>query len=213
MAVNCYPACPEPEITLGMPPHSDFGSLTILLQSSQGLQIMDSNKNWISVPYIEGALLVQLGDQVEVMSNGIYKSVIHRVTVNKYYKRLSFASLHSLPLHKKISPAPELVGNNAPAYGEFSFNDFLDYISSNDCVQQRFIDTLKKSNSWRWWHQTGDHQGNFHGSSLESSLVLMNHVVLKRHPCCINKLSHNNTKVSFYARKHIIRCYTMIFFS
>lgn len=60
MAVNCYPACPEPEITLGMPPHSDFGSLTILLQSSQGLQIMDSNKNWISVPYIEGALIVQL---------------------------------------------------------------------------------------------------------------------------------------------------------
>ncbi|KAF8087815.1 hypothetical protein N665_0565s0001, partial [Sinapis alba] len=29
MAVNCYPACPEPDITLGMPPHSDFGSLTI----------------------------------------------------------------------------------------------------------------------------------------------------------------------------------------
>lgn len=147
MAVNCYPACPEPEITLGMPPHSDFGSLTILLQSSQGLQIMDSSKDWIRVPYIEGSLIVQLGDQVEVMSNGIYKSVIHRVTVNKDYKRLSFASLHSLPLHKRISPAPELVGNNAPAYGEFSFNDFLDYISSNDCVQQRFIDTLKKSNS------------------------------------------------------------------
>ncbi|CAN7021094.1 unnamed protein product [Brassica oleracea var. botrytis] len=147
MAVNCYPACPEPEITLGMPPHSDFGSLTILLQSSQGLQIMDSSKDWIRVPYIEGSLIVQLGDQVEVMSNGIYKSVIHRVTVNKDYKRLSFASLHSLPLQKKISPAPELVGNNAPAYGEFSFNDFLDYISNNDCVQQRFIDTLKKSNS------------------------------------------------------------------
>ncbi|KAG2284981.1 hypothetical protein Bca52824_044585 [Brassica carinata] len=148
MAVNCYPACPEPEVTLGMPPHSDFGSLTILLQSSQGLQIMDSNKNWVNVPYIEGALIVQLGDQVEVMSNGIYKSVIHRVTVNKDYKRLSFASLHSLPLHKKISPAPELIDvNNAPAYGKFSFNDFLDYISSNDCVHQRFIDTLKKSNS------------------------------------------------------------------
>uniref|UniRef100_A0A0D3BPY0 Fe2OG dioxygenase domain-containing protein n=1 Tax=Brassica oleracea var. oleracea TaxID=109376 RepID=A0A0D3BPY0_BRAOL len=97
IAVNCYPSCPEPEVTLGMPPHSDFGSLTILLQSSEGLQIMDSNKNWVCVPYIEGALIVQLGDQVEVMSNGIYKSVIHRVTVNKHVKMLSFASLHSLP--------------------------------------------------------------------------------------------------------------------
>ncbi|VVB03385.1 unnamed protein product [Arabis nemorensis] len=148
MAVNCYPTCPEPELALGMPPHSDFGSLTILLQSSQGLQIMDRNKNWVCVPYIEGALIVQLGDQVEVMSNGIYKSVIHRVTVNKDVKRLSFASLHSLPLHMKISPAPKLVNeNNAPTYGEFSFNDFLEYISSNDCIQQRFIDTLKKSSS------------------------------------------------------------------
>jgi isopenicillin N synthase-like dioxygenase len=82
------------------------------------------------------------------MSNGIYKSVIHRVTVNKEVKRLSFASLHSLPLHKKISPAPKLVNpNNAPAYGEFSFNDFLNYISSNDFIQERFIDTIKKSSS------------------------------------------------------------------
>ncbi|EOA28529.1 hypothetical protein CARUB_v10024745mg [Capsella rubella] len=149
MAVNCYPACPEPAIALGMPPHSDFSSLTILLQSSQGLQIMDHNKNWVRVPYIEGALIVQLGDQMEVMSNGIYKSVIHRVTVNKDVRRLSFASLHSLPLHKKISPAAKLVnGNNdnaEPAYGEFSFNDFLEYISSNDFIQQRFIDTIKKS--------------------------------------------------------------------
>ncbi|ESQ39113.1 hypothetical protein EUTSA_v10001518mg [Eutrema salsugineum] len=148
MAVNCYPACPEPELALGMPPHSDFGSLTILLQSSQGLQIMDCNKNWVCVPYIEGALIVQLGDQVEVMSNGIYKSVIHRVTVNKDVKRLSFASLHSLPLHKKISPATELLNeSNTASYGEFSFKDFLDYISSNDFIQQRFIDTLKKSSS------------------------------------------------------------------
>ncbi|XP_010413576.2 PREDICTED: protein DOWNY MILDEW RESISTANCE 6-like [Camelina sativa] len=146
MAVNCYPACPEPDIALGMPPHSDFGSLTILLQSSQGLQIMDSNNNWVSVPYIEGALIVQLGDQVEVMSNGIYKSVVHRVTVNKDFKRLSFASLHSLPMHKKISPASQLVNENkSAAYGEFSFNDFLDYISSNDITQQRFIDTLRKN--------------------------------------------------------------------
>ncbi|ESQ44051.1 hypothetical protein EUTSA_v10006360mg [Eutrema salsugineum] len=148
MAVNCYPACPEPEIALGMPPHSDFSSLTILLQSSQGLQIMDSNNKWVCVPYIEGALIVQLGDQVEVMSNGIYKSVIHRVTLNKDFKRFSFASLHSLPMHKKISPAPQLVNENKPAaYGEFSFSDFLDYISRNDITQQRFIDTLKKNNS------------------------------------------------------------------
>ncbi|KAL6130638.1 hypothetical protein ACLB2K_069017 [Fragaria x ananassa] len=73
MALNCYPKCPEPELALGMPSHSDYGFITILLQSCPGLQIMDQNKNWISVPDIEGALLVQMGDQMEVLSNGQYK--------------------------------------------------------------------------------------------------------------------------------------------
>uniref|UniRef100_A0A0D3HAA2 Fe2OG dioxygenase domain-containing protein n=1 Tax=Oryza barthii TaxID=65489 RepID=A0A0D3HAA2_9ORYZ len=40
MMVNCFPACPEPELTLGMPPHSDYGLLTILLQDEvRGLEV------------------------------------------------------------------------------------------------------------------------------------------------------------------------------
>ncbi|KAK7279061.1 hypothetical protein RJT34_24105 [Clitoria ternatea] len=41
MAVNCYPPCPEPEVALGLPPHSDYSCLTILHQSCPGLEIMD----------------------------------------------------------------------------------------------------------------------------------------------------------------------------
>lgn len=77
MAVNCYRACPEPQLTLGMPSHSDYGSLTILLQSCPGLRLLDCDDNWLTVPAIEEALIIQLGDQLEVMSNGQYKSVIH----------------------------------------------------------------------------------------------------------------------------------------
>ncbi|KAL6129048.1 hypothetical protein ACLB2K_072401 [Fragaria x ananassa] len=146
MAVNCYPKCPEPELALGMPSQSDYGSITILLQSCPGLQIMDQNKNWISVPDIEGALLVQMGDQMEVLSNGQYKSVVHRVTVSDENNRLSIASLHSLSLDKKIEPAPMLVDSEHPkSYKEFSFRDFLDYITSNDIVKGRYIDTLKEN--------------------------------------------------------------------
>ncbi|XP_037495836.1 flavanone 3-dioxygenase 3 [Jatropha curcas] len=146
MAINCYPACPEPELTLGMPPHSDYGSLTILLQSCAGLQLMDCNENWFAVPMMEGALMVQTGDQMEVMSNGKYKSVVHQVTVSPEKKRFSIASLHSLALNRKIMPAPELVDEEHPAnYREFSFKDFLDFISKNDILQERFINTLKKN--------------------------------------------------------------------
>ncbi|WCJ23028.1 2-oxoglutarate (2OG) and Fe(II)-dependent oxygenase superfamily protein [Euphorbia peplus] len=128
-----------------MPPHSDYGSLTVLLQSCPGLQIMDKKNNWFSVPETEGALIIQLGDQLEVISNGQYKSVIHRVTVSSEKKRFSIAGLHSLALNKKVKPARELVDEQNPdSYKEFSFRDFLDFISGNDIRQARFINTLKR---------------------------------------------------------------------
>jgi isopenicillin N synthase-like dioxygenase len=149
LAVNFYPACPEPELTLGMPPHSYFGSLTILLQTCPGLQVMDHrNNNRLSVPLVEDALIVQFGDQMEVMSNGQCKSVVHRVTVSSEKKRFSIASLHSLGcLEKKMGPAEKIVDQEHPAsYEEFSFKDFMDYFSNNDIMTgPRFIDTLKKN--------------------------------------------------------------------
>ncbi|WOH14428.1 hypothetical protein DCAR_0933947 [Daucus carota subsp. sativus] len=133
MAVNYYPACPQPELALGMPPHSDFGSLTIINQSQEGLEIMDRDKKWHPVPLME------------IMSNGKYKSVIHRATVNAENKRISIASLHSLSLDKGVVPAPELVDEQHPiSYNEGSFSDFLSYISGNDITEGRYIDTLKK---------------------------------------------------------------------
>ncbi|XP_059313024.1 flavanone 3-dioxygenase 3-like [Lycium ferocissimum] len=144
MAVNCYPACPEPDLTLGLPPHTDYGMLTIILQNHQGLQIMDRDEKWHSVPLTEGALIVQLGDQMEVLSNGRYKSVLHRATVNSERKRISIASLHSLALGKKVRPASELVNEqHILSYKEGSFSDFLDFISGEDIVEAKYIDKLK----------------------------------------------------------------------
>jgi isopenicillin N synthase-like dioxygenase len=106
------------------------------------------NNNGLSVPLVEDALIVQFGDQMEVMSNGQYKSVVHRVTVSSEKKRFSIASLHSLGcLEKKMGPAKKLVDQKHPAsYKEFSFKDFMDYFSNNDIMTgPRFIDTLKKN--------------------------------------------------------------------
>lgn len=114
MAVNCYPACPEPDLALGLPPHTDYGMLTVLSQSHQGLEIMDQDKKWHSVPFVHGALIVQLGDQFEVMSNGRYKSIPHRAVLDLKMKRLSIASLHSMKIEKKVGPAPELVDEKHP---------------------------------------------------------------------------------------------------
>ncbi|XP_033511070.2 flavanone 3-dioxygenase 3-like [Nicotiana tomentosiformis] len=144
MAVNCYPACPEPDLTLGLPPHTDYALLSIILQNHQGLQIMDHDGKWHSVPVIEGALIVQLGDHMEVLSNGRYKGVLHRATVNSEEKRLSIASLLSLALGKKVRPAPALVDEqHILSYKEGGFSDFLDFISGEDIVEAKYIDKLK----------------------------------------------------------------------
>ena len=66
MVVNCYPQCPEPELTLGMPPHSDYGFLTLLLQDQvEGLQIHHQQK-WVNVKPMPNCFVVNIGDHLEV---------------------------------------------------------------------------------------------------------------------------------------------------
>ncbi|XWS60148.1 hypothetical protein CRYUN_Cryun07bG0009700 [Craigia yunnanensis] len=146
MAVNCYPPCPEPDMALGLPPHSDYTCLTIVLQSSAGLEILDTEDgNWKVVPELHGALQVHVGDHFEVLSNGLYKSVVHRAALNCERTRISIASLHSLGMDDKMETAKELVDEQHPKrYKESSFRDFLDFLATNDIADGKsFIDTLK----------------------------------------------------------------------
>lgn len=67
MMVNCFPACPEPELTLGMPPHSDYGFLTLLLQDQvNGLEVCQADGDWLLVDPLPGSLIVNVGDHLEV---------------------------------------------------------------------------------------------------------------------------------------------------
>lgn len=68
IVMNCYPTCPEPDLTLGMPAHSDYGFLTLLLQDEQvqGLQIHRHGR-WVSVkPTPRNSFIVNVGDHLEV---------------------------------------------------------------------------------------------------------------------------------------------------
>ena len=68
IVVNCYPSCPEPDLTLGMPPHSDYGFLTLLLQDEvKGLQIQHDGR-WVTVEPIPNSFVVNVGDHLEVSS-------------------------------------------------------------------------------------------------------------------------------------------------
>nr|GMD32577.1 protein DOWNY MILDEW RESISTANCE 6-like [Ipomoea batatas] len=81
MAVNFYP--PRPETTYGLPGHTDPNALTILLQDTQvsGIQVLKDGK-WFAVKPHPDAFVITLGDQLQALSNGKYKSVGHRAIVN-----------------------------------------------------------------------------------------------------------------------------------
>ena len=147
MTVNNYEKCPAMAGSiLGLAPHSDYGCLTILLQSREGLQIVDRSSNsWKAVPVDPpGVLHVQIGDYLEVLSNGRYRGVVHRVILD-CEKRMSIASIHGLSMDEGVSAASELVDEQHPkGYRDSSFRDFLSYISKNDFTNgHSFIDSLR----------------------------------------------------------------------
>ncbi|XP_073156998.1 probable 2-oxoglutarate-dependent dioxygenase SLC1 [Henckelia pumila] len=144
MVVNCYPPCPEPDLTLGMPPHSDYGFLTLLLQDEvKGLQIHHRDK-WLTVKPVPGSFVVNVGDHLEIFSNGRYKSVLHRVLVNNTKYRVSVASLHSLPFTSTVRPSPKLISDGSPRrYKDTDFACFLEYIKTCDSRKKNFLESRK----------------------------------------------------------------------
>ena len=67
--MNYYPICPRPDLTVGVGRHSDLATLTILLQDDVGgLFVKVEDNGWIEIPPVEGALVINVGDTLEVSS-------------------------------------------------------------------------------------------------------------------------------------------------
>eukprot|EP01125_Pyxidicula_operculata_P001668 TRINITY_DN11504_c0_g1_i1.p1 TRINITY_DN11504_c0_g1~~TRINITY_DN11504_c0_g1_i1.p1 ORF type:complete len:303 (+),score=43.39 TRINITY_DN11504_c0_g1_i1:13-921(+) len=72
-------------------PHTDYGMITLLLtDGTPGLQI-EKDGEWVDIPYIPGTFVVNLGDMLQVVTNGLYKSTNHRVVLKEAKPRFSAA--------------------------------------------------------------------------------------------------------------------------
>ncbi|XP_028764397.1 probable 2-oxoglutarate-dependent dioxygenase At5g05600 [Neltuma alba] len=130
LRVNFYPKCPQPDLTLGISPHSDPGGLTILLPDDHvsGLQVRKDDR-WISVKPLPNAFIINLGDQLQIVSNEIYKSVEHKVVVNSKSDRVSLAFFYNPKSDVVIEPAKELVTEERPPlYPPMTFDQYRAFI-------------------------------------------------------------------------------------
>ncbi|KAG8378227.1 hypothetical protein BUALT_Bualt08G0115800 [Buddleja alternifolia] len=131
--VSHYPPCPHPDKVNGLRAHTDAGGVILLFQDDEvsGLQILKDGV-WIDVQPIKNAIVINTGDQIEVLSNGRYKSVWHRVLAMPDGNRRSIASFYNPSYKATIEPAPGLVvgevekeEENSAKYPKFVFGKYM----------------------------------------------------------------------------------------
>ncbi|CAI9101714.1 OLC1v1039106C1 [Oldenlandia corymbosa var. corymbosa] len=139
-----YPPCPEPDLTMGILKHSDPYFLTILLQDHiPGFQVFHDNQ-WLDVPPLEGSLLINGGDMLQLITNGKFKSVEHRVIAGRVGPRISAACFlypNGKNQIKPYGPLKELVSaDNPPKYRETSFSEYVQYYASRGLGAAKALD-------------------------------------------------------------------------
>nr|AFU90135.1 1-aminocyclopropane-1-carboxylate oxidase [Paeonia lactiflora] len=124
--VSNYPPCPKPDLIKGLRAHTDAGGLILLFQDDRvsGLQLLKDGQ-WVDVPPMRHSIVINIGDQLEVITNGKYKSVMHRVIAQTDGNRMSLASFYNPGSDAVIYPAPALLGKDAQVYPKFIFDDYM----------------------------------------------------------------------------------------
>lgn len=153
MVCHYYPVCPEPERTMGIVAHTDPGVLVVLAQDGVGgLQVKhtgdEGRSQWVDVKPVPGALVINVGDLLQMMSNDEYKSVEHRVVMNTQEEARVSIALFFNPGKRGDSdfygPLPELVSPENPAkYRNLTIPEFLETFFSRELASKVLLEHFK----------------------------------------------------------------------
>ena len=129
-----YPAQDLPsDLALGVAPHTDYGMVTILAQDPiGGLELRKRDGEWISAPFIENTVVVNLGDMMTVWSNDLFVSNLHRVINRTGRRRFSFPTFFNLDYDAPVACLPSCQSADNPARHQ--------PIKSGDYLVQRMVE-------------------------------------------------------------------------
>lgn len=125
-----------PEVRAGA--HEDINLITLLLGAEEaGLQLLDRDGRWLPVKPPEGAMVVNVGDMLQRLTNHVLPSTTHRV-VNPAPERRGF-SRYSMPFF--LHPAPDFMIETLPGcISAENPNRYPEPISSNDYLYERLVE-------------------------------------------------------------------------
>ncbi|XP_027368200.1 gibberellin 20 oxidase 1-D-like [Abrus precatorius] len=146
---NSYPPCKNFNLTFGVGPHCDPTSITILHQDQVGgLEVFVDGK-WLAVPprsETPDAFVINIGDTFTALSNGIYKSCLHRVLVNEEVERKSLTFFMNPRGDKTVRPPNNLFENEEQRkYPDFKWSELYEYTQKR---QRADAETLPNFVTW-----------------------------------------------------------------
>lgn len=126
LKINYYPPCDLNDLDIGVGAHTDMSAITLLVPNHvPGLQFF-MHGHWYDVDYVPNALIIHIGDQTEIISNGKYKAVLHRTTLDKDRTRLSWPVFVEPPSGLTLGPNSKLVSQENPA--KYKTKKYRDYV-------------------------------------------------------------------------------------
>ncbi|GAA6005508.1 isopenicillin N synthase family dioxygenase [Rhodotorula paludigena] len=124
---------------IGIGAHTDYEIITLLLQHGdvQALQVLNSQGEWVQAPPKPGTFVLNLGDMMQRISNGLFKSTVHRAINRTGQDRMSLPFFFGLDYDALVEVLPTCVtAERPPAY---------EPIKAGDYVQQRLSETYVKA--------------------------------------------------------------------
>ena len=102
-----YPPSPPEDESWGVGEHTDYGLLTLLAQDDSGGLQLAAPEGWIDAPPMPGTLVCNIGDMLDRLTGGWYKSTPHRVRNLSGHGRLSFPFFLDPGFDAEVPPLPD----------------------------------------------------------------------------------------------------------